>query len=127
MRFAVAGAALVGLVSTAHAVDEADRSGVRAAIEAQLDAFQRDDAAAAFSYAAPSIQGLFADQERFMAMVREGYRPVYRSKGHTFGDLRDTPLGLTQSVEIKDVDGVDWIALYTFVRQPDGSLKINGC
>jgi hypothetical protein len=47
-----------------------DAAAVRETIEAQLDAFQRDDAQRAFSLAAPGIRAQFGTAENFMQMVR---------------------------------------------------------
>jgi hypothetical protein len=127
MRIAFAAAALACMIGAAEALDEADRSAIRGVIEGQLNAFQRDDAAGAYAHAAPPIQNLFPNEDRFLAMVRESYKPVYRPRAHAFADLKETSLGLGQSVEIKDAEGVDWIALYTVERQPDGTWKITGC
>jgi Domain of unknown function (DUF4864) len=41
-----------------------------------------DDVAAAYSHAAPAIQGIFPDAETFMAIVRNSYAPVYRYNWH---------------------------------------------
>ena len=57
---------------------------MREVIEAQLDAFKRDDAARAFSYAAPGIRASFGTPENFMAMVRDGYAVVYRPRSVSF-------------------------------------------
>ena len=127
MRIVFAAVALACMIGSAQALDEAERSAIRSVIEGQLNAFQRDDAAGAYAHAAPPIQNLFPNEDRFMAMVRESYRPVYRPRAHAFAGWKETPLGLAQSVEIKDAEGVDWIALYTVERQPDGSWKITGC
>ena len=127
MRIAFAAAAFACMIGSAEALDEADRSAIRGVIEGQLNAFQRDDATGAYAHAAPPIQNLFPNEDRFMAMVRESYRPIYRPRAHAFADLKETPLGLAQSLEVKDANGVDWIALYTVERQPDGTWKITGC
>jgi hypothetical protein len=111
----------------AGAVEAADRQTLREIIERQIDAFRRDDAAGAYAFAAPAIQRLFASEERFMAMVRQGYKPVYRQRSLSFGEGRDTPGGPVQTVRIQDEEGVDWLAVYTFERQPDGSWRIAGC
>src|SRR5678809_553650 len=65
-------------------VTAADARAVHGVVAAQLDAFARDDAARAFSYAAPAIQAMFQTRERFVAMVRAGYPVVYRAAGATF-------------------------------------------
>ena len=115
------------VVGAALGLEDADGPPIRGVIEKQLEAFGRDDAAGAYSYASPAIRELFPSEDRFMQMVREGYKPVYRPKSFTFETLKDTSAGPVQAVRIRDADGVDWIALYTLERQPDGSWKINGC
>ena len=46
-------------------------------INGQIEAFQRDDFNAAFSYASPGIQGIFGTAERCGQMVRNGYPTVW--------------------------------------------------
>ena len=53
---------------------------MRAVIEAQLDAFRKDDAARAFSLATPGIREAFGSLENFMNMVRSAYAVVYRRR-----------------------------------------------
>ena len=98
-----------------------------AAIQTQLEAFKRDDAAAAFGQAAPSIKGMFPNDVAFMEMVKRGYQPVYRQRSYEFTDLKETNLGLTQSVRIIDSMGEAWNAVYRVEKQGDGSWKISGC
>jgi hypothetical protein len=96
-------------------------------IEAQLAAFKRDDAARAFSYAAPGIRDSFGSAERFMAMVREQYAVVYRPRSVSFEEPLMVGEDLVQPVRMTDADGRAWMALYPMVKQPDGSWRINGC
>src|ERR1700756_3001229 len=70
----------------AERLSTADRGAIRAVVEDQLAAFQRDDGAAAFAFASPGIQAEFGTVENFMAMVRSGYQPVYRPREVAFGD-----------------------------------------
>lgn len=118
---------LAGLAGPAVAVDAADRSAIRRVIDGQLQALRRDDADGAYAYASPGVQGMFPSADRFMSMVEQGYKPVYKSRSHAFGALRETEAGLFQSVRVKDADGVDWTALYALEKQPDGTWKISGC
>jgi hypothetical protein len=118
-------AILIGLGSPARAAD--DVAAAQSVIRSQEQAIGRDDAASAYSYAAPGIQGMFAEAEAFMTMVREKYAPVYRHKSFEFGEAQATDGKIAQRVHIIDADGVPWEALYTLEQQPDGSLKINGC
>jgi hypothetical protein len=123
--FVLLAAVLIGLAAPARAADEV--AAAQGVIRAQVAAFSRDDAAAAYSYAAPSIQNLFPQPDIFMAMVRGSYAPVYRHKSFEFGEARASDGRIAQRVHIVDADGVPWEALYTVEQQPDGSLKITGC
>jgi hypothetical protein len=111
----------------AVAFTDADRATVQSTITQQLNAFLADDGAAAYSFAAPSIQTMFPTQEVFMELVRRGYQPVYRSRSHTFGELKETAGGVEQIVDIVDAGGEFWTARYTLERQPDGTWKITSC
>jgi hypothetical protein len=117
-------ALLLGLCSSALADDVATAQGV---IRAQEQAFSRDDAAAAYSHAAPEIRQLFPQADIFMQMVRQGYAPVYRHKSFEFGEARTTGGHIAQRVHIVDENGEAWEAMYTLEQQGDGSLKITGC
>jgi len=96
-------------------------------IRAQEQAFGRDDAAAAYSYAAPAIRQIFPQADIFMEMVEKAYAPVYRHKSFEFGETRSDGGWIAQRVHIIDANGEAWEALYTLERQADGSLKITGC
>jgi hypothetical protein len=108
-------------------VSDGDRDTIRGIISSQIEAFQRDDGAAAYGYASPTIQGLFPSVDGFMAMVRSGYQPVYRPREVTFGQIVETPGGPAQRVFVTGPDGRRWVAIYTLQRQPDGTWRINGC
>jgi hypothetical protein len=118
-------ALLIGLASPARAAD--DIAAAQGVIRSQEQAFSRDDAAAAYSYAAPAIQEIFPQADTSMSMVRGSYAPVYRHRSFEFGEARLADGRIAQRVHIIDGDGVAWEALYTLERQPDGSLKITGC
>ncbi|OJF91061.1 DUF4864 domain-containing protein [Pararhizobium antarcticum] len=95
-------------------------------IQDQIAAFLNDDAAAAYSFASPQIRGKFPDQDIFFEMVKRGYTPVYRPGNFAFGRSKVDGDTVVQEVLISGPDGKDWTALYSVVRQPDGSYKING-
>jgi uncharacterized protein DUF4864 len=115
---------LIGSGAPALADDIATAQSV---IRAQEQAFIRDDAAAAYSHAAPEIRQIFPQADIFMQMVRQGYAPVYRHKSFEFGEARSANGRIAQRVHIVDDNGEAWEALYTLEQQPDGSLKITGC
>lgn len=115
----------IGFASSARAAD--DVAAAQDIIRSQIEALVRDDAATAYTYAAPAIRGAFPQPDVFMSMVRDHYLPIYRNKSFTFGEARALGWGIAQRVSIVDADGVPWEALYTLEQQPDGSLKIVGC
>jgi Domain of unknown function (DUF4864) len=118
-------ACLIALASPASAGD--DVATAQSIIRSQAEAFSHDDAAAAYSYAAPAIRGMFPQADIFMSMVRNSYAPVYRHRSFEFGEARLSGGQIAQQVHIIDADGEAWEALYTLEPQPDGSLKITGC
>ena len=109
------------------AVGAADAAAIRAVISHQLGAFLRDDSAAAYGDASPTIQSIFHDPATFMDMVRTGYQSVYRARGVEFRDLGMMEGRLVQQVTMTGPDGIPVLALYSMQKQPDGSWKINGC
>jgi hypothetical protein len=105
---------------------EGESDAFRAVIEAQLEAFRNDDGGTAFSFASPTIKGLFGTPENFMAMVVQGYPQVYRPSRVTFGAVI-THLGQpTQMVHLVGPTGEVVTAYYQMQQQADGSWKING-
>ena len=118
---------LLGGTTPGAAAGELDRAAMRTVIEQQIDAFRRDDAAAAFSFATPSLRTMFGSESNFMAMVRSGYPPVYRPKTFAMGAFRDEGGAIEQSVEITDGSGDAWTAIYGFEQQADGRWLISSC
>jgi len=118
-------AVLFSNVQLASAAD--DIATAQGVIRSQEQAFSHDDAAAAYSFAAPAIQQMFREPDIFMYMVQNNYPPVYRHKSFEFGEAHASGDQIAQRVHIIDTDGQAWEALYTLEREPDGSLKITGC
>ena len=104
-----------------------DVAAAQSVSRAQEQAFGRDDAASAYSYAAPAIKEIFPAPDIFMSMVEKTYAPVYRHKSFEFGDSRTEGSWVAQRVHIIDANGEAWVALYTLEQQGDGSYKITGC
>jgi uncharacterized protein DUF4864 len=117
--------AFLAFVPVAGAGD--DVAAAQNVIRSQEQAFSRDDAAAAYSFAAPTIRQLFPRAEIFMDMVQNSYAPVYRHKSFEFGEARTEGNWVAQRVHIVDANGEPWEALYTLEQQSDGSFKITGC
>ncbi|SCB17314.1 DUF4864 domain-containing protein [Rhizobium hainanense] len=110
----------------AHAEDPVRTA--QSLIEQQIEAFLHDDAATAYSFAAPGIKALFPDKDSFFAMVKKSYQPVFHPDNYAFGKSRaiDNGAVVYQEVLITGTDDKDWTAIYQITRQPDGSYKING-
>jgi hypothetical protein len=104
-----------------------DIAAAQGVIRSQVEAFGRDDAAAAYSYAAPGIREIFPQADVFLDMVQRRYAPVYRHRSFEFGEGHVADGFIFQRAQIVDADGEAWEALYTLEPQPDGSLKITGC
>lgn len=119
---------LTPFAAGAQAVSPADAAAVRKVIEAQIDAFRKDDGARAFSYATDGIRLTFLTAENFMEMVRSQYAVVYRPRSVEFD--APVPLGadeLVQPVRLTDAQGRAWLALYPMERGADGVWRTNGC
>ncbi|MBT3400662.1 MAG: DUF4864 domain-containing protein [Rhodospirillaceae bacterium] len=95
-------------------------------IEGQIAAFSRDDGIAAFALASPDIRRRLMTAERFMAMVRSGFQPVYRPRSYSFGNPAMVEGIPVQPVQVIGPDGRGVVALYRMERQPDGSWRIAG-
>lgn len=106
---------------------ESDRAVIRMVIQRQIDAFRRDDAPAAFALTSPGIQARFGTAERFLAMVRESYQPVYRPRQVVFLEAVVAQGQVMQRVLVTGPDGVPVMAVYPMARLPDGSWATDGC
>jgi Domain of unknown function (DUF4864) len=120
---------ILGLAAPVFAQDlsPTDQSAIRDVIQSQIDAFRRDDGTGAFSYASPSIRGMFGTPEAFMDMVRQGYQPVYRPKVFDFREIVTLHGQVTQKVHVVGPDGRPVTAYYPMTQLPDGTWRIDGC
>jgi ketosteroid isomerase-like protein len=108
-------------------VDDLDRSAIRAVVEAQLRAFQRDDADEAFDFASPGIQDMFRTPANFLRIVQESYLPVYRPRSVIFEDLTVLQQMPTQPVLLLSPEGIPVRALYLMEKHTSGRWLITGC
>lgn len=116
---------LTALLALPVRAQDASTDAIRGVIQSQIDAFLMDDFASAFSYASPSIRGIFETPDNFGAMVREGYPMVWRPSEVTFGELREIGGRLWQRVVVEDAQGRVHALDYQMI-QTDGGWKING-
>ncbi|BDT66771.1 hypothetical protein os1_09350 [Comamonadaceae bacterium OS-1] len=120
-------ALLLSLSALAAPLSTQEAKNVRSVIQAQLAAFAADDAAKAFSYAAPNVRKSLVSAEHFMAMVRGQYAVVYRPASVAFmKPERDGDL-VVQPVQMSDAEGVAWLTIYTLQQQKNKQWRITGC
>jgi hypothetical protein len=105
----------------------ADEKNVRSVIEHQLAAFAKDDAAKAFSFAAPNVREAVGNAAGFMAMVRKDYPVVYRPGSVAFLKAEGKDNRAIQRVQMTDAGGVSWLAVYSLERQRNKAWRITGC
>ncbi len=103
----------------------AQEDPIQSTIQSQIEALRSDDFAMAFTYASPTIQGLFGTPENFGMMVQNGYPMVYRPAEVKMLGLRDIAGRLYQRVLIRDAEGRGFLLDYQMIETPDG-WKING-
>lgn len=118
---ALCAAAAFSLAPAARAQEEP----IRAVIEAQIKAFEADDFDTAFTYASPTIQGMFGNARNFGAMVKGGYPMVWRPDELRFLALEERGGLLFQDVMVRDTNGALHILEYQMQQGEDG-WKING-
>ena len=104
--FILLAAFLLALASPANAGD--DVAAAQSVIRSQTEAFSHDDAASAYSFAAPAIHDMFPQADIFMYMVQHSYAPVYRHRSFEFGEGRAADGKIAQRVHIVDENGEAW-------------------
>ncbi|MGV2827087.1 DUF4864 domain-containing protein [Myxosarcina sp. GI1(2024)] len=108
-------------------ISEHDKALIRNCIERQLQAFQEDNAAAAFAIASPTIQQQFASAENFLAMVKQNYQAVYRPRSVMFRGFTLVDDFPAQIVMLLNEAGTVVKAVYVMQQQRDRSWRIHGC
>jgi hypothetical protein len=111
---------LVVAVLTFAAPAVAQEEPIQDTIQSQIDAFQADDFARAFTFASPNIKGIFGTPENFGAMVKNGYPMVYRPSDVQMLELREIAGNLWQRVRIVDQAGAGWFLDYMMVETAEG-------
>lgn len=113
------------LALSAPAPLRAQADGIESTIRGQMDAFLADDFATAFTFASPTIKGVFQTPENFGAMVRQGYPMVHRPSNVRMLERRDAGRAVVQRVMVTDAAGNTHVLDYQMVETPEG-WQING-
>jgi hypothetical protein len=104
-----------------------DVADIRNIIIGQIDAFRKDDAEKAFSFAAPELKKIFRTPDVFLYMVRKSYKSVYRPQKFDFRTIQRIDGKVVQPVTVIGPSGVTETALYIMEIQPDGTWRIGAC
>ena len=115
MRFALA--VVLCLLTAPVAAQEGP---IQNTIRAQIEAFQADDFARAFTFASPNIHALFGTPQAFGKMVREGYPMVYRPTDVAMLELRFIGGAYWQRVRVTDAKGRSFWLDYQMIERPEG-------
>ena len=100
--------------------EEPRNPAIEATIQGQFDAFIASDLPRAFSFASPTIQGIFGSPENFGAMVQQGYPMVWRPGSVKYLGLRNVAGSLYQKVAITDQAGAIHVLEYEMMPNGDG-------
>jgi Domain of unknown function (DUF4864) len=111
----------------ASALSAEDEKNIRRVVQGQLDALAKDDAAKAFSFAAPNVRDAFGTAPRFLDMVQRGYPVVYRPASVAFLKVEGKDKLAFQRVQMTDQAGEPWLVTYSLARQKNGAWRITGC
>ena len=98
----------------------AQEAPIQSTIQSQLDAFTAQDSAKAFSYASPTIKGLFGNSNNFAMMVQNGYPMVWQHQAVKMLELRTIAGNLWQRVMITDGAGETFLLDYKMMETPEG-------
>lgn len=117
----------MAMAASAAPLSAADEKNVRAVVQAQLAAFAKDDAATAFSFAAPNVRKAVGTADAFIAMVRRDYPVVYRPSSVAFLKPESKGDQVIQRVQMTDAQGTSWLAVYSLQQQGSKAWRITGC
>lgn len=101
---------------------EAQEVPIQLTITSQIEAFRANDFERAFTYASPTIKGMFGTPANFGSMVVTGYPMVINPAQVEMQDLRTIGGALWQRVRITDQKGQAFLLDYQMIEGPDGWL-----
>ncbi len=120
MRQIFAAITMLCLAALPLRAEDARTGAVIGVIQSQLDAFQQDDFAKAFTFASPSIKRLFGNPANFERMVKNGFPMVWRPSEVQFLDFEDKAGQVSQNVLFRDANGVPVVLQYIMVETETG-------
>lgn len=123
---------LSGLVAPAQAeplgdITTADAIAIHDVVQAQLEAFAKDDAVAAFELATLEKRVLIGSPDNFMRLIRELYEPIYRHKTLIYSRPEVVHGNAVQLVRVTDRQSKVWVAIFWMQQDDNLQWKIDGC
>ena len=91
---------------------ERSATQLRNVITQQVDAVREEKADLAFAAVAPRLKEIFSTGENYLQFFRSQFPGIATGRIIVFGDLRETPFGMTQMVRISDNKGEPWLAFF---------------
>jgi hypothetical protein len=116
---------LITFTAFAAPAQETPVPAIQTTIQNQFNAFLQDDVATAFTFASPTIKGMFGTAEQFGQMVQQGYPMVWRPADVKYLELRNVAGNLWQRVMVTDQAGRVHMLDYQMIETPEG-WQING-
>ena len=95
-------------------------------ISLQIDAFQKSDMKAAYTFASPFIKSKFSSAEIFGKMVREGYPMIWSAKDYKFLEFTFFEGALIQRVLFMDSKERIYVFDYELRQYKSDNWLING-
>jgi hypothetical protein len=115
------------LSASASEVSAADAKAIREVVQSQFDAFEDDDAPAAFALTSQASRSRLGSPDEFLRLIKEQYGPIYRHRTALFSGPQVIGADTLLIVRLTSPDSHVWIAIYRMEREPDGKWKIDGC
>jgi hypothetical protein len=115
------------LVAPATFAGEAPPPDARAVVADQLDAFEREDASAAWRLTSPEMREKFGTAANFIGVVKSRYGPIFSHRSVDFGPAMRQGDQVGMVVTIVDAQNEVWSALFLLSRQHDGAWRLADC
>ena len=110
-------------IKAANGVLQQDRVAIEQSIQAQINAFQDQDAMRAFTFAAPNIQKKLLATERFWRMVELACPAAHNPRSLRFGALTFQYNRALQKIHLVSQSLTTHLALYTDDKARDGIVE----
>lgn len=108
-------------------ITTADAIAIHEAVQSQLEALSKDDAASAFDLTTPEKRMLIGTPDNFLRLIKEEYDPIYRYQRVLFSRPEVINGDAIQIVRVTDSYSRVWVAVFWMQQGEDSSWKIDGC